>query len=120
MGNPAERGVIMTKKLISVSKEFTETPGGRHMADGPYTGETFREKFLFPALQNYDQVEVDLDGTLGYGSSFLEEAFGGLIREKGMTKQELDNKLIIKSSRRLYSERIKRYIEDAQQVSLMS
>jgi len=82
MGNPAERGVIMTKKLISVSKEFTETPGGRHMADGPYTGETFREKFLFPALQNYDQVEVDLDGTLGYGSSFFRRSIWRINKRK--------------------------------------
>lgn len=120
MGDSTEGDLIMNIKLILVSKDFTETPGGRHKVDGPFTGETFREKMLYPALKNYDLVEVDLDGTLGYGSSFLEEAFGGLIREKGMTKEELDKKLVIKSSRRLYAERIKRYIEEAQQVNIMS
>lgn len=28
-------------------------------------------------------VIVDLDGTSGYGSSFLDEAFGGLVRTDG-------------------------------------
>lgn len=108
----------MNKKLISISKDFSETPGGRHKSDGPYTGEVFREKLLYPALQKFDMVEVDLDGTLGYGSSFLEEAFGGLIRVKGMTLHELNNKLTIKSSRRLYAERIKRYLEDAENIKV--
>lgn len=110
----------MSKKLISISKDFTETPGGRYKSDGPYTGEVFRENLLYPALQEFDLVEVDLDGTLGYGSSFLEEAFGGLIRVKGMTLEELNNKLIIKSSRQLYSERVKRYLDDAQKMRFKS
>lgn len=108
----------MTRKLISVSKDFTVTPGGRYKSDGPYTGEAFREDILYPALQKFDTVEVDLDGTLGYGSSFLEEAFGGLIRDRGMTLDELSRKLIIKSSRRLYFERVKQYLEDAETQNL--
>jgi hypothetical protein len=28
-----------------------------------------------------DIIEIDLDGTYGYATSFLEEAFGGLARE---------------------------------------
>lgn len=36
---------------------------------------------LQTCIDNGDTLEVDLDGTQGYGTSFLEEAFGGLIRE---------------------------------------
>ncbi len=104
----------MNKKYISISKDFSETPAGRYESDGPFSGENFRDNILYPALKEFDLVEVDLDGTLGYGSSFLEEAFGGLIREKGMTLNELNTKLKVKSTRHLYTERIKHYLEDAE------
>ena len=50
-----------------------------------------------PALRSYDRVVVGIDNTEGFGSSFLEEAFGGLIRLSGFTKIELDRKLEIRS-----------------------
>lgn len=103
------------KANISIAKSFSEAPAGRYLTDGPYSGQRFREEILFPALQENDSVAVDLDGTLGYGSSFLEEAFGGLIREQGMTLNELNNKLQIKSSRQLYLRRVMQYLDDAEQ-----
>lgn len=105
----------MDKKMIIVAKEFSETPAGRHITDGPYSGEAFRERLLYPALMEGSRcVEVDLDGALGYGSSFLEEAFGGLVREKHMHIKDLKERLMIKSTRRLYRERIWSYIQDAE------
>lgn len=104
----------MNKKSISISRDFSETPAGRYKSDGPYSGENFRDNILYPALKKFDLVEIDLDGTLGYGSSFLEEAFGGLIREKKMSLDEINMKLKVKSSRQLYTERIKHYLEDAE------
>jgi hypothetical protein len=46
------------------------------------------------------------------GIHFLEEAFGGLIREKGMSIKELEKKLKITSSRKLYFDRIWQYLKD--------
>jgi hypothetical protein len=46
---------------------------------------------------NGQLVVVVLDGTRGYLSSFLEEAFGGLVRERGFRKTELDRLLEIRS-----------------------
>lgn len=61
--------------------DFTEFPGPRFAELGPGSGEQFREEILIPAIQREKgSICVDLDGTMGYGSSFLEEAFGGLIR----------------------------------------
>jgi hypothetical protein len=111
MGNPIEK-LIMKIHKISVAQDFSETPAGRYITDGPYSGQHFRDEMLFPALKEYDRVVVDLDGTLGYGSSFLEETFGGLIRECRMTLEQIDKKLIIHSSRRLYSTRAKQYMMD--------
>jgi hypothetical protein len=52
---------------------------------------------LVPALRAERQVLVNLDGVEGYGSSFLEEAFGGTIREAGFTAAELHEKLVIET-----------------------
>lgn len=107
----------MNTKIISIAKDYSETPAGRYRGDGPNTGQRFREDYLLPALRDYEKVIVDLDGTLGYGSSFLEEAFGGLIREHGFKLNELDKKLEIKSSRRLYKERALKYLENADKLT---
>ncbi|MOA43338.1 hypothetical protein D3C78_1654790 [compost metagenome] len=48
-----------------------------------------------PALRANDRVIVDLNGVLSLGSSFLEEAFGGLVRNGYYTAKELSSKLII-------------------------
>lgn len=67
-------------KTISLARDFTKFPAGRYKDDGPYSGELFREQYLIPALKSDETIAIDLDGARGYGSSFLEEAFGGLVR----------------------------------------
>lgn len=99
---------------ISIAEVFTKAPAGRYKTDGPYSGERFRDDFLIPALKGADKVIVDLDNTLGYGSSFLEEAFGGLIREKGFILDEIIKKIEIVSNRVLYARRINQYLDDAE------
>ena len=67
---------------INVCKDFTDAPGPRYISQGDFSGEQFREEWLVPkikeALETGDKILVDLDGTFGYTTSFLEEAFGGL------------------------------------------
>ncbi len=82
---------------ISIAKNFSRFPAGRYVRDGPFPGEVFRSKLLAPALRSYDSVTVVLDGTLGYGSSFLEEAFGGLVRVEKFSAEELRTKLTLRS-----------------------
>lgn len=60
--------------------DFTRYPGPRYVALGKNSGEEFREKHLIATLKENPQVVVHLDGVLGYGSSFLEEIFGGVVR----------------------------------------
>ena len=77
------------KKIINVAKDFSKTPGGRNITDGPHSGEEFREKFLEPLFQDVNAtmpIEVNFDGAYGYATSFLEEAFGGLARKHGIEK----------------------------------
>lgn len=69
---------------IIIAKQYTKKPGGRFRTEGAYSGEDFRETMLKKEYENSkknnEDLVVDLDGGYGYGSSFLEEAFGGLVR----------------------------------------
>lgn len=103
----------MTKRIISIAKQFSPTPAGRDMADGPFPGARFRDEFLLPALsRDDDEVIVDMDGGSGFGSSFLEEAFGGLVR-KGFDPALLHRRLVIRSSHPSYAARVWGYIDEA-------
>ncbi len=62
---------------------------------GPDDGKWFRESLLVPSLKA-GPVRVLLDGTLGYSSAFLKEAFGGLI-QAGFSSEDLRERLIVES-----------------------
>jgi STAS-like domain of unknown function (DUF4325) len=99
----------MTVKAINVRDEFTRFPAGRYISDGSYSGERFRIQFLIPALNSADLVEIHLDGTLSPGSSFLEEAFGGLLRH-GFTTSDLASRLKIVSSDEVLVAEVRQYL----------
>ena len=69
---------------IKVAADFTRTPGHRSPDDGLFSGELFLKDILSPVFQDCynlnDLLFVDLDGTAGYATSFLEASFGGLAR----------------------------------------
>lgn len=105
---------MMKTKRIEIANDFSPFPAGRYEKDGPFTGEGFRRKFLVPALNSCDKVEIIFDGTVGYGSSFLEESFGGLVREENFSEEALVNKLILISSRKTIPYEVLNYIKKAQ------
>lgn len=98
---------------INVAKDFTRYPTGRFMKNGKTSGEEFREKHLIPAFTSNNKVCVELDGTIGYGSSFLEEAFGGLVRKVNLDATQVHDKLTLISEDTSLIQEIKEYIEDA-------
>jgi hypothetical protein len=77
--------------LIIYVKDFSIVPGTRKRDEGKnaHSGEEFREDFLIPlfreAMKDNKKLIVNLDGTIGYGTSWLEEVFGGLARQFGKT-----------------------------------
>lgn len=81
--------------MINIALDFSDVPGGRFPADGEFSGETFREKYLVPRLDANEIIDVVLDNTEGMGSSFLEEAFGGLVRVHGYSSDFLKKHLRI-------------------------
>ena len=103
-------------KTINIAKDYSRYPGGRYRRDGKFNGEKFRQEILVPALSANEKIEVVLDGARSYGSSFLDEAFGGLVREEGYSKKELKRKLSIVSQDVVYLPyklMAERYIDEA-------
>ena len=84
---------------IKIATDFSRIPCARFLSEGDYPGEEFREKILCPmlkdAIKNNEKLEIDLDGTAGLGTSFLEESFGGLIRIDRINYQDIINTIIL-------------------------
>lgn len=102
-----------TRKL-DVAREFSKFPAGRYNSDGPYSGQSFRDA-LVAALGDGVKLIVHLDGTMGYGSSFLEEAFGGLVRLRHFTARELHERMIVESADKSLVVEVWSYIDSATQ-----
>ena len=99
---------------LRVAEDFSRTPAGRYRSDGRWSGEAFREDHLAPALRSTDQgVVVYLDGVEGYGSSFLEEAFGGLVRKNDLAGQDLHKLLRLITDDGAWEKEIWDYIDQA-------
>ena len=109
--------MVMTYRIAD---EFSKTPGGRFKKHGPFSGEEFREDvlrdLLGQAISAGDRLLIILDGTHGYGSSFLEEAFGGLIRLRMFDREQVQRHLELKAVDPLYETyrlSANRYMENA-------
>lgn len=85
----------LNRVSISVADDFSKTPGPRYPSEGDFCGQEFRENLLHPKLKeailNENTLVVDLDGTSGFGTSFLEESFGGLIRENAIPLAKIES-----------------------------
>ncbi len=107
---------------IDVFKDFSRTPGPRYIKEGEFSGELFRTEILFPAFKRAfkenRKVLVNLDGTAGYGTSFLEEVFGGLIREDKLHFDPIVQHLELISNEEEYLKAdIIHYLTDAEEKS---
>lgn len=105
---------------IRVDRDFTRYPGPRYRKDGPFSGEEFRERLLEPALRKAvaerEDLVVVLDGVAGYGSSFLDEAFAGLLRH-GFTESALKHLSIAADTARFQHHKLRAesYIREEQE-----
>lgn len=107
---------------IKIARDFSFSPGPRYIDEGKNSGEKFRKEVLYPkfkeAIEANKNVTVDLDGTDGYGTSFLEEAFGGLIRNNKLSYDEIIKCLTIISEEEDYLiDDVFEYLKDAYEES---
>jgi hypothetical protein len=104
---------------LSVLRDFSRTPGPRFEWEGKHSVELFRKNILLPKLIEAQQagkkLRVNLDGTAAYGTSFLEEAFGGLVRHEEVSKEDTLQLIVYVSEEEDYLiEDILEYINDAE------
>lgn len=115
-----EGGCSMSDTTVNIAKDFTRYPAGRYKRNGKTSGEEFREKFLVPTLAEGGTVRIELDGTIGYGSSFLEEAFGGLVRSLHVSSSQLLSRLELRTDNAALRQEIEQYINDASQSAALA
>ncbi|PIB89925.1 hypothetical protein CSW62_25110 [Caulobacter sp. FWC2] len=87
--------------VVNVADKFGRFAAGRYRSDGPSSGQEFREEIAEPALAGGADVVLNMDGMLAFPASFLDEAFGGLVREairQGEDAQALIARITIVSS----------------------
>lgn len=102
--------------IINVANDFSLMPSGRHRSDGSYTGDHFYEILIkeIEKVPEDEKIIINFDGVLAAGSSFLEQAFAGLIREKKISKNQFFNKFeIVANEYPEIREKVKRYVSEA-------
>lgn len=103
----------MKEICISIATDFTPTPGGRYARDGKWSGEEFRDSLVAPKLAEAKvlgaALVINLDGTAGYATSFLEEAFGGLVR---LLRTKVSSSITIATDNALRKREVMSYITD--------
>ena len=103
---------------LKIATDFSTTPGARYKEEGDFSGEEFREKVLFPKFNEARtkgcHLIINLDGTAGLGTSFLEESFGGLLRSNKLKyKDVVETIKFVSIENPDYIEEILGYLSDA-------
>jgi len=106
----------MKTNQINIAKDFTTTPGARYRTDGHFSGQEFYEDILEPKYislkDTNEKLIINLDGTEGYATSFLDQAFGQLAKEYG--KEVVLNRIeFISMAEPFLIEEIKSYMSDS-------
>lgn len=106
----------MKETTYSIAESYTKKPGPRYDWQGKQSGEDFLNNVLLSLFDNavlHNQILIiNLDKTVGYGSSFLEESFGGLTRKRGIINVRKHLKFVSLEEDFLTDE-INGYIKDA-------
>jgi hypothetical protein len=103
--------------VLYIGTQFSDDPAGRYYTDGDGNGEEFREEVLKPIFSFGKPITINIDKNVeGYGSSFLVEAFGGLIKHGYFKNKYIKDRLNItydNSDFKFYAKKIEQYIDEA-------
>lgn len=108
---------VVNQHFIKVSDDFSPTPGARYYEDGDDSGQAFYDNCLKNAFQQAvndgEKLIIDLDGTEGYATSFLDEAFVRLVRDftKAIVLKHIE---IISTEEPDWIDEINSYINEAE------
>lgn len=91
----------MNQVVIRVAN-FSKLPGSRHREDGDYSADEFFEDYVKDPLEKIINTKssasllIDLDGTLGYASSFVSQ-LAVRVSEICSNKRKIKKLITIKS-----------------------
>lgn len=109
---------IIKMEEINIARDFTLEPGARNYSDGEKSGEEFFDTLLKPkyliAKKNGVKLKIILDGTDGYASSFLNEAFIRLGSEFG-PDEVWENLVLVSNEIPKYIKKIKESLYEKKQ-----
>lgn len=91
----------MSEHTIEIARDFSKYPAGRYRKNSDSSGEEFRDRLLIPALRKGGLVRIGFRGAAGYPASFVEEAFGGLVRA-GFSASDLEARLALDAGEPAY------------------
>jgi hypothetical protein len=105
---------------IKISTDFSRIPAARYPWEGDFCGQDFRENVLLPklkeAIRKNEKLYIDLDGTAGMGTSFLEESFGGLIRIDKISYEDIKKTIeFLSNADEDYESEIEQYLLEAKE-----
>lgn len=107
----------MDRIRIKILTDFSVTPGVREEIEGDDPGEKFLSDILLPKFEEARSkraiLEIDMDGVAGYPTSFLEAAFGGLVRHYNDIEIVRETIRIISEDDPFLQEDIDDYIQEA-------
>lgn len=103
---------------LKIATDFSKAPGARYKEEGDFPGKEFREDVLYPKYKEAKsrgcKLIVNLDGTAGLGTSFLEESFGGLIRTNNLNYKDIIETIeFVSEENPDYIEEIMDYLKEA-------
>lgn len=103
--------------ILYIGTQFSDDPAGRYFTDGDGNGEEFREEVLRPIFSSGKPIIINIDKNVeGYGSSFLVEAFGGLVKHGYFKENYILDRLTLAyddSDFEFYAKKITQYIKEA-------
>lgn len=105
----------MTTKTINVLKDFSDDPWGRDESENPISsGKKFRIELLKENFKKFEHIVVDFSDLIVIpDSSFLGEAFIGLVKKEGYSYEDVAKKITILPAESIYSNTVAQMLNDA-------
>ena len=97
-------------KVLDLKDDFGPHCVGRYPSSGPQCGENLRNLIMLK-LADGDDLIINVNAYVH--ASFLEEAFGGLIRA-GLSYEDFDSRVFIRTDDDRLKKEILDYVKDAE------
>lgn len=95
--------------IFRIANDFHKRPSGRYKTDGEYSAEHLRKIIIDKLKSSDEKLFINISGLSMFSSPFIDECFGGMIRNNLICKDELLQQIEFISDE--YSDKDKSIIE---------